>query len=130
MYFLPGLLVWATFFWRISLGQDDNTTAIDPDLYPGASQACLSALSISGVKCNPLVYSLYSNYYTSLELDEVTNLCKDTCYTSLQAHQASVDSACQGIQYYDEPTGSYFPPSILDLQALSALNQTCFKDAK
>ncbi|KAL3421595.1 LysM domain-containing protein [Phlyctema vagabunda] len=127
MHLLSSSWIWATFLLRTSLGQD-NTTAIDPDLYPGASQACLSSLSTSGINCNPLVYSLYSNYYTSLELDEVTDLCKDACYVDLQAHMASVTSACQGVQYYDESTGSYYPPNILDLQALSGFNQTCFKN--
>lgn len=122
-------LIWATLLLHPTLGQSNTSASvIDPDLYPGASQSCLSALSTSGINCNPLVYSLYTNYYTSLQLDEVTDLCKDACYTGLEEHSATVSSACQGVQYYDEPSGSYYPANILDLQALSAFNQTCFKN--
>jgi hypothetical protein len=106
----------------------NSTLLVDPDVYPGASQICLDALSYEP-NCNPIVYALYGSYYTSIDLETLTDLCRGSCFTSLQAHQANVSSACEGIQYYDESSGSYYPPDFLDLQAISGFNVTCIQDA-
>jgi hypothetical protein len=118
------------FLLRIVSGQDGNTTLllVDPEVYPGASQACLNALA-QPPRCNPLVYGLYSSYYIYMDLATVADICRDTCFSDIRTHAANVTSACPGIQYYDEPSGSYYPSNLLDLQAMSALNTTCIQNS-
>lgn len=127
MYFYSVILL---LLLRVVHGQDGNssTLLVDPDVYPGASQACLDALT-QAPRCNPLVYALYSSYYIYMDLDTITDVCRDTCFSDIRTHAANVTSACSGVQYYDEPSDSYYPPDLLDLQAMSALNITCIQNA-
>lgn len=106
----------------------NGTSLVDADVYPGASQECLIALG-STPNCNPLVYALYGSYYMSINLETLTDLCRDSCFTSLLEHKLNVTTACDGIQYYDEASGAYYPPDLLDLQAMSAFNVTCVQNS-
>jgi len=103
------------------------TTLVDPDLYSGASQACLAALGPAS-NCNPLVYALYGSFYNSIDLVTLTDLCTDECFSSIQQHRDTINNECAGVQYFDAPSGSFYPVDMLDLQAIAGFNLTCTQD--
>ncbi|KAJ5153569.1 LysM domain protein [Penicillium canariense] len=94
--------------------------------YPGLSEACLTALNTT-VSCPPFLNPVSASREI-LDSDLVTELCVDSCYTSLDNARDTIQEACTASSDVIVHNNIVYPATFIIDNYLYTYNVSCRKD--
>jgi len=78
------------------------------------------------VSCPASIGWLYADEFPNLAAEQLTALCTTECWDSLQTHRQNLTTSCDpDVEYFDEPTNTYWALTAFDDRALENYNLTC-----
>ncbi|KAL4739523.1 hypothetical protein BDV11DRAFT_169938 [Aspergillus similis] len=95
--------------------------------YPGLSEACLTALNTT-VSCPPFLNPVSASGEI-LDSDLVTELCVDSCYTSLDDARDTIQEACTASTDVIVHNNIAYPATFIVDNYLHTYNVSCRKDS-
>ena len=121
--FATVVLVSSSLAWAQQLS--DSQAYIE---YPGLSPSCEQALNTS-VSC-PIFLSQVSASGETLDTDEVTALCNDTCYSSLENARDTIKDSCTASTDVIVYNNQAYPATFIVDNFIYSYNLSCKKDSQ